>query len=230
MECTLLCGYRTMRVLIGCEESQAVCKAFRALGHEAYSNDLKDCSGGHPEWHLKMDVFEAVDSRDWDFIGLHPVCTKMTLSGNAHYGVGKPKHQERLDAVEWTIGLWEYAVSRCDRVYMENPLGAMNGDVRLPKPQIIQPYYFGDPHRKPTCLWLHGLRPLFWAKQDDLFAKKTSVEPDIVVMTSKKTGRTRSYSSWEYEASCDQENRKEIRSKTFPGIARAMAEQWGGVL
>jgi len=84
----------TMRILIGCEESQTVTKAFRALGHEAYSNDLKECSGGHPEWQ-----------NDWDFIGLHPVCTKITLSGNRHYAPGKPKHFERTEAVEWTIAL-----------------------------------------------------------------------------------------------------------------------------
>jgi len=85
-----------MLILIGCEESQEVCNAFRATGHEAYSNDLKDCSGGHPEWHLKMDVMQAIELKQWDFIGLHPVCTKMTLSGNRHYAPGKPRHQERI--------------------------------------------------------------------------------------------------------------------------------------
>lgn len=141
-----------MKVLIGCEESQAVCLAFRNLGHEAYSNDLKPSSGGYPEYHLQMDVFKAIDLMDWDFIGLHPVCTKMTLSGNRTYGYGKPKHQERLDSVEWTIKLWQYSCLKSKRVYMENPMGAMNGDKRLPKPQIIQPYYFGDEFQKTTCL------------------------------------------------------------------------------
>lgn len=123
-----------MNVLIGCEESQAVCIAFRERGHEAFSCDLKPCSGGHPQWHLQMDVFDAIRLRKWDFIGLHPTCTKMTLSGNRTYGKGKPRYQERLDAVEWTIGLWKFACANAEKVYMENPMGAMNPDSRLPTP------------------------------------------------------------------------------------------------
>ena len=132
-----------MKVLIGCEESQAVCKAFRELGHEAYSCDLKPCSGDHPEWHFQMDVLVALDggiltleSGDvvnidgWDMAGLHPVCTKMALSGNRHYAPGKAKHAERLESVEWTVNLWNSANNKCDRVYMENPMGAMNKDKR----------------------------------------------------------------------------------------------------
>src|ERR1035437_1910136 len=111
-----------MIVLIGCEESQTVCKAFRDAGHEAYSCDLKECSGGHPEWHLQMDIFEAIKLKDWDFIGLHPVCTKMTLSGNRHYAPGKPKAHERIEAVEWSIGLWQTACKKAEFVYMENPM------------------------------------------------------------------------------------------------------------
>ena len=83
-----------MKILIGCEESQMVTMAFRAKGHEAYSCDIIPCSGGHPEWHLQMDVYEAIKREKWDLIGLHPVCTKMTLSGNRHYAPGKPKHTE----------------------------------------------------------------------------------------------------------------------------------------
>jgi len=112
-----------MKVLIGCEESQAVCIEFRKLGHEAYSCDLKPCSGGHPEWHLQMDVFEAIKFKEWNIIGLHPECTKMTLSGNRHYAPGKPKNSERTEAVEWTINLWKKATEKCDFVYMENPMG-----------------------------------------------------------------------------------------------------------
>ncbi|HMG16752.1 MAG TPA: hypothetical protein VK590_14950, partial [Saprospiraceae bacterium] len=157
-----------MKVLVGCEESQSVCKAFRALGHEAYSCDLQPCSGGHPEWHLQMDIFHAIDLMNYDFFGLHPVCTKMTLSGNRHYAPGKPKHQERIDAVEWTINLYKYASIRISRGYMENPMGAMNGDYRLPKPQIVHPYYFGDEFQKTTCLWLHNLKPLVHVKESNL--------------------------------------------------------------
>ena len=158
-----------MKVLIGCEESQVVCREFRKMGHIAYSNDLKECSGGHPEWHLQMDVNEAIELMDWDFIGLHPTCTAMTLSGNRHYAPGKPKHNERLEAVEWTINLWNKARNKAGMVYMENPMGAMNGDKRLPKPQIIQPYYFGDEFQKTTCLWLSGLPFIYHNNSVNLF-------------------------------------------------------------
>jgi hypothetical protein len=166
-----------MKVLIGCEESQTVCKAFRDKGHEAYSCDIQDCSGGHPEWHIKGDVIEAILSDSWDFIGLHPMCTAMTLSGNRTYAPGKEKHYLRLQSVEWTIKLWNLATNVCAKVYMENPMGAMNPDKRLPKPQIVQPYYFGDEAQKTTCLWLYGLPQLVHYKNDDLFNKKTHVSP-----------------------------------------------------
>ena len=141
-----------MNFLIGFEESQAVTIELRKLGINAFSCDLKECSGGHPEWHLKMDIFQALTLKKWDFVGLHPVCTKMTLSGNRTYAKGKPKHQERIAATEWAILLWEYVTTICDHVYMENQMGAMNGNKRLPKPQIIQPYFFGDEFQKTTCL------------------------------------------------------------------------------
>jgi hypothetical protein len=212
-----------MRILIGCEESQTVTKAFRALGHEAYSNDLKECSGGHPEWHLQMDVIEAINSNDWDFIGLHPVCTKITLSGNRHYAPGKPKHFERIEAVEWTITLWQLACKKAKYVYMENPLGAMNGDVRLPKPQIIQPYYFGDEFQKTTCLWLHNLKPLLHCKADNLFETQTHVGKGE--MWIAKSGNV--FPKWIAEsASTNNEANRTLRSKTFPGIAKAISEQW----
>lgn len=214
-----------MNVLIGCEESQTVTMMFRKRGFNAFSNDLKDCSGGHAEFHLKMDVIEAIDLMPWDFIGLHPVCTKMTLSGNRHYGVGKPRHQERIDSVEWTISLWEKATSKCNHVYMENPMGAMNGDPRLPKPQIIQPYYFGDEFQKTTCLWLHGLPPLFHSPQDDLFSKKTHVDKGEMYVSPSGKVMPKWYAVT--STSGGNEKNREIRSKTFPGIAKAMADQWG---
>ncbi|HNR56184.1 MAG TPA: hypothetical protein PKJ19_13520 [Flavobacteriales bacterium] len=214
-----------MRVLIGCEESQTVCKAFRERGHEAYSCDLKECSGGHPEWHIRGDVVDAISSRKWDFIGLHPVCTKMTLSGNRHYAPGKDRHHERLEAVEWTVALWMKAVALSPRVYMENPMGAMNGDPRLPEPQIIQPYYFGDEAQKTTCLWLKGLPRLVHRASDDLFGDRTHVDRgEMYVAPSGKV-----MPKWYADSSTSGGNEKNraIRSKTFPGIARAMAEQWG---
>lgn len=212
-------------VLIGCEQSQEVCKAFREMGHNAYSNDLIECSGGKPEWHLQMDVNEAIDLMDWDFIGLHPVCTKMTLSGNRHYAPGKPKHIERLEAVEWTIALWEKAKNKARFVYMENPMGAMNTDNRLPKPQIIQPYFFGDEAQKTTCLWLSGLPFLFHAEKIDLF-NDTITHVDKGEMVTFKSGKT--MPKWYADSpSTKSESNRAIRSKTFPGIAKAMAEQWG---
>ena len=210
-----------MKILIGCEESQTVTKAFRALGHEAYSCDNQVCSGGHPEWHLKCDVLEVI-KLGWDFIGLHPVCTKMTLSGNRHYAPGKDKHFERLEAVEWTIKLWEYSCSYSDKVYMENPMGAMNGDKRLPKPQIIQPYYFGDEFQKTTCLWLKGLPNLYHNKERNLFDQSVTHVSKGEMWTAK-SGKV--MPKWYAESS----GKTKLRSKTFPGIANAMATQWGNL-
>ena len=213
-----------MNVLIGFEESQTVCKEFRKLGHNAYSCDLKDCSGGKHEWHLKMDIFKAIDLMDWDFIGLHPVCTKMTLSGNRHYAPGKPKHFERLEAVEWTIKLWEYACEKAIYIYMENPLGAMNGDSRLPKPQIIQPYFFGDEFQKTTCLWLNNLPHLYHNDKPNLFdSKVTHVgKGDMWVAKSGKKMPLWFANS----ASTNNEANRTLRSKTFLGIAKAISTQW----
>ena len=221
-----------MRILIGCEESQAVTKEFRKLGFDAFSCDLKPCSGGHPEYHIQGDVIEAINSNDWDFIGLHPVCTKMTLSGNRHYAKGKPKNNERIESVEWTIALWNIACKKAKYVYMENPLGAMNGDNRLPKPQVIQPYYFGDSAKKTTCLWLSGLPFLYHNKIENLFNQKTThVDKGKMIRLTYSDGRVKNTSEWEYEcAKMPVDIRAEMRSKTFPGIAKAMAEQWGDFL
>jgi hypothetical protein len=214
-----------MIVLIGFEESQTVCIAFRNKGHEAYSCDILPCSGGHPEWHLQMDFFEALYLMKWDLIGLHPVCTKMTLTGNRHYAHGKLKHQERIDAVEWTIGLWNEVCAYAGKVYMENPMGAMNRDNRLPKPQIIHPYYFGDPFQKTTCIWLHALPKLFHSMNIDMFNDKiTHVEKGE--MWIAKSGKI--MPKWFADTpSTKSEANRRIRSKTFPGIAKAMADQWG---
>jgi len=218
-----------MNFLIGFEESQAVTIELRKLGINAFSCDLKECSGGHPEWHLKMDIFQALTLKKWDFVGLHPVCTKMTLSGNRTYAKGKPKHHERIEATEWTIQLWEYVCSICDHVYMENPMGAMNGDKRLPKPQIIQPYFFGDEFQKTTCLWLKGLDQLYHNKVANLFdANVTHVyRGDMWVA---KSGNV--MAAWYANTSTTGNNEKNraIRSKTFPGIAKAIANQWGKTL
>lgn len=208
-----------MKILISHEESQAVCLAFRERGHEAYSNDLIDCSGGHPEWHLKMDCYEAIKLMKWDLIGLHPVCTKMAFSGNRHYAAGKPKNKERIEAVEWTINLWKVVINNCPHVYMENPMGAMNGDKRLPKAQVIQPWYFGDEYQKTTCLWLKGLPKLQHFKSVDLFNDTVTHVGTGEFYTAPSGKRLPKWYS-------DDKSAKN-RSKTFPGIAKAMADQWG---
>lgn len=196
-----------MKVLIGCEESQAICKEFRALGYEAYSNDLIECSGGHPEWHLQMDVFDAIDYKEWDLIILHPPCTALAVSGNGTYGVGKPKYNERIEAVEWTQKLWDKACEVCEHVALENPVGVLNsmGSKNLPKPQYIQPWMFGHGETKKTGFWLQGLPHLY--------------------PTNKVEGREQKI--WKMGPS---EDRAKLRSKTYPGIAKAIAYQWSVAL
>lgn len=200
-----------MNVLIVCEESQEVCMAYRAKGHRAFSCDLDECSGGHPEWHLQMDARQAIKLRRWDLIIMHPPCTKISVSGNRWYGHKMPKHSERLQAVTWTKQLWDLAVSVCDKVVMENPVGVLNRYTMLPTPQYIQPHYFGHPEFKKTGLWLHGVPKLMGTDY---------IEPP-------KKG-TDEYKKWEriFRMTPSQE-RGRLRSKTYSGIAKAMAEQWG---
>lgn len=221
---------KDINVLIGCEESQAVCIEFRKLGFNAYSCDIQECSGGHPEWHLQMDIYEAINSKDWNFIGLHPVCTKMTLSGNRHYAPGKVKNIERTEAVEWTIKLFKYACKKSKKVYMENPMGAMNGDLRLPKPQIIQPYFFGDEFQKTTCLWLYGLPKLIHHKEDNLFGEKTHVDRGEMWVAKSGKVMPKWFAETASTKSITGEKNRTIRSKTFPGIANNMATQWSKIL
>lgn len=222
--------------LIGFEESQAVTISMREFGVNAFSCDIKETSGIFPEFHIKSDIYRAIKSRKWDFIGLHPPCTAMTLAGNRTCGVGKPRHQDRLDAVEWTVRLWEYATSTCDRVYMENPIGAMQKHPKLPKPYIVQPYYFGDEAQKSTCLWLHGLPPLLHSADDNLFESKTHVDKgEFYYWTDPKTGKTKRQPLWYAQAKGFGGKQKngdysETRSKTFYGIAKAMAEQWSHLI
>jgi hypothetical protein len=192
-----------MKILVGCEESQAVTKELRKRGHEAFSCDIQDCSGGHPEWHLKMDVMKAIDLMPWDRIILHPACTKIAVSGNRWYGEGTTRHNERLEAVKWTQKLWNKAISKCNNVGLENPVGVLNKYGDFPKPHYVQPWQFGHGETKNTGFWLHGLPPL----------KPT----DIVEGREQRI--------WKLPPS---EDRGKLRSKTFPGIAKAIAEQWAG--
>ena len=206
-----------MKVLIACEESQEVCKAFRALGHEAYSCDIIECSGGHPEWHLKQDVIPLLNEK-WDMIIAFPPCTYLTVTGNRWFNVERygekaiQRKKDREDAIRFFM---EFANADCDKIAIENPVGVMSTVFRKPN-QIVNPYLFGDPERKGTCLWLKGLPAL----------KPTNiVEPNIIAYKNGKGTDP----LWHMNTSgLPKQERAKLRSKTFPGIAKAMAEQWGG--
>lgn len=191
-----------MKVLLACEESQAVCKAFRELGHEAYSCDILPCSGGKPEWHFQQDVLPIL-KQDWDMVIAFPPCTHLATSG-ARWFPQKQKDGRQQQGIDFFM---EFVNCKCDKVAIENPVGIMSTHYRKPD-QIIQPYEFGDEAKKKTCLWLKGLPKL----------KPTKLvgEGEIHVTPSGKK-----IPKW-------YSNNKKIRSKTFPGIAKAMAEQWGG--
>jgi hypothetical protein len=207
-----------MRVLVACEESQAVTKEFRRLGHEAYSCDIIQCSGGHPEWHLQQDVTPLLKEK-WDMIIAFPPCTFLTVTGNRWFNEEKygekaiKRKADREEAVKFFMML---ANANCEKIAIENPVGIMSTTWRKPD-QIIQPYMFGDSFEKKTCLWLKGLPPL---------VPTNVVEPPARVQFDSG----KSMPGWYAEAwSLPKEERAKLRSKTFPGIAKAMAEQWGVV-
>lgn len=204
---------KKLRVLVGCEESQAVCIAFREKGHEAYSCDLQPCSGGHPEWHLQMDVFEAIEKYGpWDMMIAFPDCRYVSGAGLHWCTKDKTRSAKRDNALAFFIRLWNCGIPK---IALENPVGHLNTNFRAAT-QIIEPYYFGDAHLKRTCLWLRGLSRLFGEMEVAMNRKKMRPQPLSIDSTGKKRYFT------------DSKNRKSIdRSKTFPGIARAMADQWG---
>ena len=185
-----------MKILVACEESGTVRDAFAAKGHEAWSCDLKPARNGGN--HYQGSIFDILND-GWDMMIAHPPCCDLAVSGAAWF------KQKQAD------GRQQASIE----FFMKMVNALMSGIYRKPD-QIISPHHFGDDAKKPTCLWLKNLPKLVWIQKDDLFSTKTMIEPEMVTMTSKKTGRTRTYSKWEYEASCDQKNRKEIRSKTFP--------------
>ena len=221
-----------MRVLVACEESQAVCKAFRALGHEAYSCDIQECSGGHPECHIMQDVlpllngrcsFKTMDGKRhtisgrWDMIIAFPPCTYLTVTGNRWFNIDRygekaiQRHKDRKEAIDFFMA---FANADCEKIAIENPIGIMSSEWRKPN-QIINPWQFGDAFEKKTCLWLKGLPEL----------KATDI---VEIPPRKRFDSGKSMPSWYAEAwNLPKEERAKLRSKTFPGIARAMAEQWG---
>lgn len=204
-----------MKILVACEESQAVTKELRALGHEAYSCDIEPCSGGHPEWHLQQDVIPLLKEK-WDMIIAFPPCTYLTNTGNSWFNIDKygDKAIERYRLREEAINFFmAFANADCEKIAIENPIGCMSTRYRKPN-QIIHPYMFGDAERKGTCLWLKGLPEL---------VPTNIVEPRII---KYKNGKGTD-SPWHMETmSLPPKERAKMRSKTFPGIAKAMAQQW----
>lgn len=203
-----------MRILVACEESQAVTIELRRLGHEAYSCDIVPCSGGHPEWHLQVDALELLKMK-WDMIIAHPPCTYLTNAGARHLWKGHQLNQERYQkGVEAKKFFMAFLNADCPRIAVENPIPSRVFE--LPKyTQTIQPYEYGHPYTKKTCLWLKGLPALVPADV---------VEP---VATWCPSG---SYSGkhGDKHRGMFTTDRAKNRSKTFAGIAKAMAEQWAG--
>ena len=207
------------KILLACEESQAVTKEFRKLGHEAFSCDILPCSGGHPEWHLQQDVTELL-KQEWDLIIAFPPCTYLTVTGNRWFNIEKygeravQRHKDREEAINFFM---MFANASCELIAIENPVGVMSSIWRKPD-QIINPYQFGDPFEKKTCLWLKELPTL---KETEI------VEPE----TRKSFKSGKSMPAWYADAwSLPKAERAKLRSKTFPGIAKAMATQWGDYL
>jgi hypothetical protein len=205
-----------MKILVACEESQEVTLALRKLGHEAYSCDIEECSGGFPEWHLCQDVRPLL-SQYWDMVIAFPPCDHLASSGAAHF-VKKRKDGRQQKAVEF-FKLFTEANS--PKIAVENPVGIMSTLYRKPD-QIVQPYYFGDAYKKSTCLWLKGLPKLQPTKL---------VEPVFIEYNSKKNKSGKSRYSFMGKVSTRGGNlkHKKLRSKTPKGLAEAMALQWAGV-
>ena len=207
-----------MRVLVACEESQAVTIAFREKGHEAYSCDLQECSGGHPEWHIQGDVFEVVD-QGWDLMIAHPPCTYLSYAATSSWN-NDGRLLLRLEALDFFAKLWLLPI---EKICIENPMGCASPTIAKYS-QIIQPWFWGDPYFKTTCLWLRNLSLLTYTEHETLFEKRTHVDKPKPVYVCEKTGKN---VHWE-EAMGGGKNRAKNRAKFWPGIAAAMAEQWGG--
>ena len=208
------------RVLVACEESQAVTKAFRKLGIEAFSCDLLPASGGHPEWHFQEDMFEVIKrEKKFDLMVAFPPCTDLAVSGARHFE-RKIADGSQQKSIEFFMSVINADI---ERIAVENPIGIMSGKFRKPD-QIIQPWMFGDKAQKSTCIWLKNLPKLY---PTDIVEKGEFFE-----FTSKK-GEKKRMPMWYYKALQDAktpEQRRTLRSKTFKGIADAMAKQWSDAL
>ena len=219
-----------MRVLVACEESQEVCKAFRERGHEAYSCDIIECSGGHPEWHIMRDALEIINGRctfqtmdgekheivgTWDLLIAHPPCTYISNAGARWLYKGgklnKERYKKGLAAKQFFLKFFN---ADCPLIAVENPVPS--SVYEMPQyTQVIQPYEHGHHWSKKTCLWLKGLKPL---KQTDIV---TDYKPFCSSGSYSGTHDPR------YKGASRAGGNAKARSKTFTGIARAMAEQWG---
>ena len=200
-----------MKVLVACEESQEVCKAFRAKGHEAFSCDLQTCSGGHPEWHIQGDVLQYINGNcqfftgggwhningPWDLLIAHPPCTDLAVSGARWFREKQIDFRQQKACVFFM----RMILATAEKIAVENPIGIMSTCYRKPD-QIIQPWQYGHGETKATCLWLKNLPKL---------------EPTEIVTEREQR-------IWKLPPSPD---RARIRSKTYSGIAKAMADQWG---
>ena len=204
-----------MKVLVACEESQAVTIEFRRLGHEAWSCDIQECSGGHSEWHLKQDVIPLL-SEKWDMIIAFPPCTDLAVSG-ARWFPQKRADGRQQRSIEFFM---QFVNADCPKVAIENPIGIMSREYRKPD-QIIQPWWFGDHARKSTCLWLKNLPKL----KPTNIVDYGKIRQGGYSVGAHADGRGTDGKWLRYN---DPEIAK-LRSKTFHGIARAMAEQWGAL-
>jgi len=214
------------RILIACEESQAVCIEFRKLGYEAFSCDILPSSGGYPKWHLQMDVFEAIKLKDWDVMIAFPDCTYLTCSAEWAYKeppyhqkvkegtlVGIERKKAREEAILFVKRLWNCGI---DKICIENPVGVLSSQWK-DKSQIIQPYNFGDDASKKTCLWLKGLPPLTPTK----YIKPRYVDGKRRWSNQTDSGQNKLPPS---------KDRAKLRSKTYLGVAKAIASQWSHIL
>lgn len=229
------------KVLIACEESQAECNAFRNKGFEAYSCDLKPCSGGHPEWHIQGDALAVINGNcefttedgkkhsingTWDLLIAHPVCQYLTTSRNRYYNIEKygDKAREDLKKREEAVDFFmAFTKADCPHIAIENPVGIMSTRYRKPD-QKVQPWNFGDSASKATCYWTKDLPQLMFSNFKEPYIKrKWWYDPKKNILKNQDVNSKNAVSMNSYD-------RQEFRSKSFQGISNAMAEQWGAYI
>jgi hypothetical protein len=207
-----------MRVLLACEESQIVCKAFRERGHEAFSCDIKPSSGGFPEWHIIGNALQEAYSGKYDLMIGFPPCTFLSSVQLFRMKDNPSRQAEKENAKKFFLALWNAPIKK---ICLENPVGCISTELGLKQSQIIHPYYFGDQEMKRTCLWLKGLSRLNGLKHVNHVRDKPKPRRSFV---NRKGQLKNVYFSNDTKDIHD----SEARSKFWPGIANAMADQWGG--